>query len=243
MLKPVVADMAHFNSIGWTDLIQKSGLWGLIHKATEGPHYHDSKYAVRQKLAATADILWGAYDFASGDDAATNAKDFLAFAGITDKTVLPCLDYEQSFTHSNMTADQARIFMDTVDQKTGRACWIYGGNWIKERISVLHMTQADVDWWRMHPLWLCQYRLGVQADSFAQLVPHLTIPRPWAIPSLIQYTGDGTGPLPHTVPGLENGADLNIFGGTRDQLTALWHGAAVEPTIGLPVQEAPAAVA
>ncbi len=234
MLAPVVADMAHFNDIGWSDLTTRSGLWGLIHKATEGVHYHDPKYGPRRKLAEASGLLWGAYDFASGEPSATNANDFLAYAGINDKTVMPCLDYEQSFTHSNMTAQQAREFMDTVDQRTGRACWIYGGNWIKERISTLHMTQADVDWWRMHPLWLCQYRIGVQADSFGQLLPHLTIPRPWAMPSLVQYTGDGVGPQPHTVPGLERGADLNVFGGSRSQLTALWHGAPVEPTTGLP---------
>src|SRR5262249_7335793 len=153
------------------------------------------------------------------------------------------LDYEKSFIHSQMSAAQARIFMDTVDQKTGRACWIYGGNWIRERISTMHMTDADVDWWRMHPLWLCQYRLGGQSNSFAQLLPHLTIPRPWAVPTLVQYTGDGIGPLPHTVPGLERGADLNVFGGTRTQLESLWYGAAVDPTTGLPHQVAEPAIA
>ncbi len=238
MLSPVVADMAHFNSIGWSDLTARSGLWGLIHKATEGIHYHDPKYGPRRKLAESSGLLWGAYDFASGEPAAQNAADFLTYAGITDKTVLPCLDYEQSFTHSNMSAGQAREFMDTVDQTTGRACWIYGGNWVREHISTLRLTQSDVDWWRMHPLWLCQYRLGVQADSFAQLLTHLTIPRPWAMPSLVQYTGDGVGPQPHTVHGLENGADLNIFAGSRSQLAALWHGAEVDPTTGLPVADA-----
>lgn len=233
MLTPVVADMAHFNPIGWSDIIH-SGLWGIIHKATEGPHYHDPKYAARRKLAETSGLLFGAYDFASGDPPVANANDFLSFAGITDSSVLPCLDYESSATHSQMTAQQARVFMDTIDQKLGRACWIYGGNWVRERISVLHMTDADVEWWQLHPLWLCQYRLGVQADSFSQLRAHLTMPRPWAQATLVQYTGDGVGPLPHTVAGLEKGADLNVFGGTHEQLTELWHGAAVDPNTGLP---------
>ncbi len=234
MLSPVVADMNHNNDIGWSDLTAHSGLWGLIHKATEGPHFHDRKYAPRRKIAESSGLLYGAYDFASGDPPVANAIDFINYAGITDHTILPCLDYEQSFTHSNMSADQARVFMDTVDQKTGRACMIYGGNWIKERISTLRMTDADVDWWRMHPLWLCQYRLGVQADGFAHLLPHLSIPRPWAMPTLVQYTGDGIGPLPHTVPGLERGADLNVFGGSKEQLTAIWHGSPVDATTGLP---------
>jgi GH25 family lysozyme M1 (1,4-beta-N-acetylmuramidase) len=234
MLTPVVADMNHNNPISWSDLTTRSGLWGLIHKATEGPHYHDSKYAARRRLAEASGLLWGAYDFASGDPPEQNANDFLAYAGITDRSVAPCLDYEQSFIHSNMTALQARIFLDTVDQKTGRACWIYGGNWVFERISTLHMSQADVDWWRMHPLWLCQYKIGIQPDTYQQLLRHLRIPRPWGAPSLIQYTGDGVGPLPHSVPGLERGADLNVFGGTKAQLTALWYGVAVDPETGLP---------
>ncbi len=234
MLTPVVADMNHKNDISWSALTTYSGLWGIIHKATEGAHYHDPKYAARRKLAEASGFLWGAYDFASGDPPVANALDFLNYAGITDKTVVPCLDYEESFIHSQMSADQAVAFMDTVDQKTGRACWIYGGSWIKERISTVRMTQADVDWWQSHPLWLCQYKLGVQANSYAQLLPHLTIPRPWVAPSLVQYTGDGVGPLPHSVPGLERGADLNVFGGTRAQLTALWHGAPIDPATGLP---------
>jgi hypothetical protein len=38
--------------------------------------------------------------------------------------------------------------------------------------------------------------------------------------------GDGVGPLPHTVDGLENNADLNAFDGTDAELAALWAGAA-----------------
>jgi hypothetical protein len=48
---------------------------------------------------------------------------------------------------------------------------------------------------------------------------------------LLQYTGDGVGPLPHTAPGLENGADLNAFDGTDDALRAAWAGGALNTSI------------
>src|SRR5208282_5903057 len=151
------------------------------------------------------------YDFASGDPPAENAARFLADVAPSPHT-LCCLDYEKSATHSQMTAAQARTFMEAVDQKIGRACWIYGGNWVAENISVQRMSSADVDWWRMHPLWLCQYKTGVQPATYGDLLRMLRIPRPWSAPTLVQYTGDGVGPPPHTVPGLERGADLNVFG-------------------------------
>jgi hypothetical protein len=96
------------------------------------------------------------------------------------------------------------------------------------------MSSADVDWWRLHPLWLCRYRLGIAPASYAELLAHLgPMPHPWSAPTLVQYTGDGVGPPPHTVPGLERGADLNVFGGTRDQLAAVWGGAAIDPGTGM----------
>ena len=75
-------------------------------------------------------------------------------------------------------------------------------------------------------MWLCQYKNGLPAGiDLAGLKKHIRVPTPWDDFTLLQYTGDGVGPLPHTVAGLEPGADLNAFAGTDDELAALWPGA------------------
>jgi hypothetical protein len=48
-------------------------------------------------------------------------------------------------------------------------------------------------------------------------------PLPWVEPTLWQFTGDGVGPMPHTMPGiLTKGIDINSFQGTRDDLVEAW---------------------
>jgi hypothetical protein len=51
---------------------------------------------------------------------------------------------------------------------------------------------------------------------------------PWAQPTLWQFTGDGIGPAPHTLPGIvTKGIDINSFDGTRDDLVAAWSAPAI----------------
>ena len=64
-------------------------------------------------------------------------------------------------------------------------------------------------------------QLFTNAELFRAIAPLA----PWTKNYLIQYTGDGVGPQPHTVQGLQNGADLNAFNGTREDLLAAWPGA------------------
>src|SRR5262249_33591515 len=132
--------------------------------------------------------------------------------------------------HSPMSAQQAWDFMREVEQRAGRMCWIYGGNRIAEHISPLcHSSSAAADYFKARPLWLCQYKTGLPAGiDLPELKKHIRVPAPWSGFTLLQYTGDGIGPLPHTVNGLENGADLNVFDGTADQLAGLWAGASLK---------------
>jgi lysozyme len=226
MIRPVVADMAHFNPANFAK-IAAAGIRGVIHKATQGVGVTDGQYAARRPLAAAAGLLWGAYSFATGDDPAAHAKHFLAVAQ-PDANTLLCLDYEDN-PHSPMSGGQAWDFMRAVEDATGRACWIYGGNRVAEHISPLcHASSAAADYFKARPLWLCQYKTGLPAGvDLAELKKHIRVPAPWDDFTLLQYTGDGVGPLPHTVDGLEPGADLNAFAGSDDELTVVWAGAAI----------------
>jgi lysozyme len=209
VIHPVVCDLNHANTINFTK-VKGAGILGIIHKATQG-FWRDPAYKSRRSAAEAMDFLWGAYDFATGDQVKTNVDAFFAAAQPGPETLM-CLDFEDN-SRSQMSALQAREFLDRVDQKLGRACWIYGGNRIREHID------SEDEFFAAHPLWLCQYKL-VEVDSLEELDEHIRVPPPWKNYTLLQYTGDGVGPRPHTVDGVEDGADLNAFGG--DSLAAVW---------------------
>jgi lysozyme len=226
MIHPVVADMAHFNPVNFAR-IKAAGIVGVIHKATQGIAVADNQYAERRPVAQAAGLLWGAYSFATGDDARAHAKHFLSVAQ-PDADTLLCLDYEDN-PHSPMSAQAAWDFMRAVEDATGRMCWIYGGNRIFEHISPLcRSSTAAAAYFKARPLWLCQYKTGLPADiDLAALKKHIRVPAPWDDFALLQYTGDGVGPLPHRVDGLEHGADLNAFAGGDKELAAICAGARI----------------
>lgn len=215
---PTVADMYHGNSVNLS-LLRKSSVVGIIHKCSQGLGARDAKYAARRESAEALGFLWGAYDFATADDPVANARQFLAWARPGPQTLL-CLDYEDN-THSQMSSDQAYAFLDTVMQVTGRPPVIYGGNRVRE-----HIPSQQPKWINMARhvrLWQCRY-VGLQPGDNSELFRAIKPIPPWTTNWLIQYTGDGAGPRPHQVPGLENGADLNAFAGTADELRAQWTG-------------------
>jgi lysozyme len=216
---PTVADMYHGNSVNLT-LLKQSSVIGIIHKCSQGVGARDQKYTARKEAAEAMGFLWGAYDFATGDDPVRTAKVFLTWAAPGPQTLL-CLDYEDN-SRSQMSADQAYAFLDTIMQATGRAPVIYGGNRLREHIPSQQAKWVDMA--KHVRLWQCRY-IGLQPGDNTELFHAIKPVPPWTSNWLIQYTGDGSGPRPHQVPGVENGADLNAFAGTNDELRAQWAGA------------------
>lgn len=213
---PTVADMAHFNSVNFSE-IKAAGIVGVIHKARQGIGYGDPIYARRMAAAKDAGLLWGAYDFATHDDPVANVKEFLNYAALGSKD-MAVLDFEDN-SASNMTGDQAYAFLEEGAQLLGRPMTIYGGNRPREQID--HQAAKWIDLAKSVRLWQCRYIKMQPADNgdlFRLIMPIA----PWTSNFLIQYAADGAGPKPHTVQGLENGADLNAFNGTAEQLTAAW---------------------
>jgi GH25 family lysozyme M1 (1,4-beta-N-acetylmuramidase) len=226
---PIVADMAHFNPVNFSQL-KEAGFVGVIHKARQGVGIGDPKYAARMAAAKDAGLRWGAYDFATHDDVAKNVAAFLAYARL-EPDDSAWLDFEDN-AHSQMTGDQAYEFLDRVAQQLGRACGIYGGNRIRDVDPDTKRPRIDphdpkwIDMAAAAPLWQCRYIKLQPADNAAlfRAIPPIA---PWTKNFLIQYAADGVGPAPHTAPGLQNGADLNAFDGSADELAAAWPGPAV----------------
>jgi len=223
MITPKVADIAHFNPVNFAK-IKAAGIRGVIHKASQGVGMTDSQFVSRRNQAHAEGLLFGRYSFATADDPVAHARHFLAVGGKPDDDELCDLDFEDN-PKSPMSGQQAWDFMRAVEDQIQRHCWIYGGNRIFEHITPLCVkNSAAAEFFKARPLWLCQYKTGLGAIELAELKKHIRIPPPWDDWTLLQYTGDGVGPLPHTVDGLEHGADLNAFDGTDDELAAIWAG-------------------
>jgi lysozyme len=234
-----VADMNHGNPVNFARLAAASfgdiKCVGIIHKASQGRGYTDPKYAQRRPDAIAAGFLWGAYAFNTGDDVKAQVTEFLEHACPEAETGL-YLDFEDN-SASEMTLGQAVEFLDRVEQIMGRYCRMYSGNRLKEQI--VHATPAQVAYLAAYQdrLWGCEYGpLFKDVDAKGHRLP-------WPKPFLWQDTGDGLGPQPHTLDGIENGADLSIFEGTRAELAAIWAGAALPPAVVAgPQPQAPARV-
>jgi lysozyme len=208
-MTPRVVDISHHNVVKDLKATAAAGVWGVIHKASQGRAYRDPDYAARREAAAAAGMLWGAYHFNTGDDVAAQVANFLR-AAKPDNDTLMVLDYEDN-RPSQMSINQAIAFLHMVEQKLGRKAAIYSGNRLKETIGGL--SPMERDYVLQHRLWLCQYG------------PKAVLPTGFKTKWLWQYTGDGIGPAPHNVPGIvagNGGIDLNAFDGTRAQLAAAW---------------------
>lgn len=209
---PRVVDMFHGDVIGAAGFkpAADAGVWGIIHKATEGDGYWDPLYDARRKFAAEANLLWGAYHFNTGALVARQIDNFFRHAQ-PDENTLMVLDYEDKKS-SQMSAAQLVDFLHQGEAKLGRKLAIYSGNRLKEQIG--NLSGADLAYVCSHRLWLCQYG------------PVAKFPKGFSKYWLWQYTGDGLGPLPHYVPGITvpggKGIDLNVYNGTQEQLTAEW---------------------
>jgi lysozyme len=211
-LNPKVVDIYHGDAVTDFSKAHAFGIRGVIHKATQGVGITDPLYAPRRKAAADAGMLWGAYHFNTGESVAAQVKHFLAVAE-PDVATLMALDLEDNRA-SNMSLAQARGFLEAVDAAIGRPAALYSGNRIKELIA--HADAETRAFFGRHKLWLCQYAPAPKLTDFTGE------PLPWAMYFLWQYTGDGSGPTPHDVPGIQRKMDINHYDGTDDELKAEW---------------------
>lgn len=231
---PRVVDIYHGDDVEGKDFVRgftlakESGVWGIIHKASQGETFKDKKYQQRRDAAKSLGLLFGAYHFNSGADVYNQVTNFIE-AAQPDKDTLMVLDFED--TKSNMSIHEAVSFMKLVEDRIGRNCAIYSGNRLKETINSL--SSDEFDYITSKRLWLCQYG------------PRAVLPRGFKKYWLWQYTGDGIGPKPHYVPGITvpggKGIDLNVYDGTKAQLEKEWAGYDVKPeaTVTKPIVVSP----
>ncbi len=200
-MRPCVLDISHHNEVVSWPAIRDAGIFGIIHKATQGSGMVDKTYGPRRRQAESAGLRWGAYAFADSSDPKVQADHFLGVAR-PDANTLLALDWEDNGTRT-MSVSQARVFLERVMQKTGRppaGVVIYGGNVLKEKIK----SKEDMAFFSQFPLWLCQYG------------PKAKLPKGWSSYFLWQYSESGQ------ISGMaaDGRIDLNVHGGK--DLAAEW---------------------
>lgn len=215
-ITPKVIDIYHGDTATDFGKAYAFGIRGVIHKATQGTSIDDPAYARRRVMATAAGMLWGAYHFNSGESVPSQVTNFLSIAQ-PDATTLLALDFEDN-AQSQMSLDHARQFLELVAEKVGRLPWLYSGNRIKETLA--GASPETKAFFGKHNLWLPQY------GAAPKLLDSNGDPLPWARATLWQFTGDGVGPQPHTVPGMQSGMDINSYDGTDAELAAQWPGGA-----------------
>ena len=210
-INPLVVDLSHHNDVADFGQVKAAGYAGIIHKATEAIGFVDNMYAVRRGQAMNAGLLWGAYHFLRPVSIPAQVSSSLKIAAPDNMTLL-ALDHEDE----RVPLINAKEFLLRVEDAVGRKAVLYSGSSIKEQLG----NRID-GYLAAHRLWLAQYGLRP------------VTPRNWPSAWLWQFTGDGIGPKPHSVPGIVGtGIDINHFDGDAVKLAAEWSGSTtVEPAI------------
>jgi lysozyme len=205
-IRLMVVDMYHGDRLVSFARARQAGIFGIIHKASEGAGFVDPKYARRRMRARRAGLLWGAYHFGTSDDVGAQVNNFLS-AAAPDAETLVALDYESNGA-ATMSLDQARQFLAAVENRLGRKAVLYSGDLIKEQLG----DRVD-PFFGSHRLWLAEYG------------PVPRVPPSWSQQWLWQYSGDGIGPEPRTVagiPGADGTIDCNSYEQSAADLAAQW---------------------
>jgi lysozyme len=207
-INPMVVDLSHHNDVVDFGAVKAAGIAGVIHRATEGASFTDKLYGGRRVGALGVGLLWGAYHFLRPGSITAQVGFFLKVAA-PDGTTLLALDHEDK----HVALIDAKEFLLRVEDAVGRKM-LYSGSVIKEQLG----SRID-GYLAAHRLWLAQYG------------PRPVTPRNWPSAWLWQFTGDGVGPKPHSVPGIVgSGTDINSYEGDAVKLAAEWSGpTTVEP--------------
>ncbi len=201
-----VIDISHHNALPLDfDAAAKSGIAAVIHKATQGTGFADSKFSTNRAKALDARLLFGSYHFGTGDDATDQAEFYLRTVGPRPGELL-ALDFEANTTPggSDMTLEGARAFVSVIHDRIGRWPVLYAGGFLKDTLG----GQPDPVLTNC-PLWLAQY-------SKAPVVPV-----GWSQFMLWQWTDGTNGIDPKPVTGI-GACDRERFAGAGDELAPFW---------------------
>ncbi|MGC4026242.1 MAG: glycoside hydrolase family 25 protein [Mesorhizobium sp.] len=193
-------DLSHHNTVSDFTKVKAAGLLGIVHKATEGIGFVDSKYASREKSATAAGLAWASYHFLKHGNIASQIDHYLT-------TIKPepgarvVIDYEDAAC----TLDDLRAAIRRIEQSDASLqITVYAGHLLKEQLGgkndpVLARTS----------LWIAQY------NNTGPSWPSGT----WPTWTAWQFTDKAT------IAGINPPTDGNQFNGSRENCLK-WFGPA-----------------
>lgn len=203
-----IIDVSHHNGTSLDfEAAKAAGITGAIVKATQGVGYVDPNFKINRDKVKAAGLLYGAYHYGTGSDAAGQAQDFLE-AVQPDKNTLIVIDYEKNPKGTQMTLELLRTFIETIKASVGRYPVLYCGHYLKGELN----GQSD-SLLASCPLWYAQY----------SNVSEPSIPPCWDTWAMWQYTDGEHGNTPYSTPGIGN-SDKNLFQGDAGALNSFWAG-------------------
>jgi len=202
-VNPRVLDISHHNwddhgPLDW-DSIVRSGIWGIIHKATEDIDYMDPYYQRAIAEASGHGLLVGAYHFFRPGNIIEQADHFLRVVRPTRDTLI-VLDHEDE----GCSLDDVKEWMRYVQTRTGQQPALYSGHVLKEQIG-----DGRDEYLARSRLWIAEYNAKP------------TWPPNWDELWLWQFTDGIVGPMPHTIPGVGS-VDINSYSGSKKTLQQTW---------------------
>lgn len=201
----VIVDLSHHNAVtDFSAAKTKSGILGVIHKATEGINFSDPTYESRRAQALAAGLLWGAYHFGTGEaSGAAQAAYFLAVVKPEHHDLL-VLDFEENPDGTSMSLAQAEEFVTYVQEHTNPQRWpgLYGGYYLKQLLGNAKNAMLANCW-----LWLADW------------APRAIVPANWSTWTIWQYADQSKGA--NIVAGIGN-CDRDRFNGDVAGLHTFW---------------------
>ncbi len=204
-MRPDVVDIYHGDTVDSFHDMAASGVKGVIAKASQGVTL-DSAYKsfeARVKSLETP-MLFGAYHFATNRDAIAQATYFLSRISKGTLMVLDC----ERHTGDQVTVAQSEDFVHEIIRRTSSIPVLYYGEWLLEQEASGGIGARSI--LRQCPSWIARYGS--------------TCPTPIAGSDLVlwQFTGDGVGPEPHTVPGIKANCDTSQWVGNVADMPEFW---------------------
>lgn len=201
-----VLDISHYQNITDKFVTAKSlGVKAIIAKATEGSTYRDPTFEKHRKLALDAGLLFGAYHFIRPGDPWAQADFFLKTVGDI-KGVCLVLDWEDT----RVPIKDAQHFAERVFHHVGAYPVMYSYS------AMLKSAAKEMDpkrkvFWSSTKLWVAAYSTKVSWPTDI-----------WKNYWLWQFTGDGSGPQPHSIAGVGKNIDINQYNGDPTKLAFDW---------------------
>lgn len=201
----VVIDLSHHNTVTSFQDVKDDGIFGIIHKATEGTAYVDKEYDSRAVKAKSVGLFWGAYHFGTQGDPNGQADHFLSTVNPGPGDLL-VLDFEPNPREGTMSLAEAEAFVQRIHDQTGRFPGLYSGqSFLKEQLGDCTDTILKNCF-----LWIARYSAKLPE-----------VPVAFRTFALWQYTDGNAGPQPHNVRGIGS-CDRDKFNGDETNLKSFW---------------------